>query len=57
MGARTKLNIAAINGSLVIGAVAGLALESWSAFWGVTILLVVGNLCAGAIRPTGSRRR
>ncbi len=57
MGARTKLNIAAINGSLAIAAVVGLALESWAAFWGVTILLVIGNLCAGAIRPTGNHRR
>jgi hypothetical protein len=56
VGARTKLNVAAINGSLVIATVVGLALESWPAFWAVAILLVVGNLYAGAIRP-GSRRR
>jgi hypothetical protein len=57
VGARTKLNVAAINDSLVIAAVVGLALESWPAFWAVAILLVVGNLHAGAIRPPGSRRR
>jgi len=56
VGARTKLNVAAINGSLVIAAIVGLALESWPAFWAVAILLVVGNLYAGEIRP-GSRRR
>ena len=57
MGARTKLNVAVINGSLVIAAVVGIAFGSWSAFWLVAILLVVGNFYAGAIRPAGQRRR
>ena len=57
MGARTKLNVAAINGSLVVAAVVGIAFGSWFAFWLVAILLVVGNFYGGAIRPAGQRRR
>jgi len=57
VGARTKLNVAAINGSLVVAAVVGIAFGSWFAYWLVAILLVVGDFYAGAISPDGQRRR
>ena len=57
VGARTKLNVAAINGSLVVAAVVGIAFGSWFAFWLVAISLVAGNLYAGGIRPAGHGRR
>jgi hypothetical protein len=59
MGARTKLNVAAINGCLVIAAIAGLSFQSWLVFWIVASLLIVGDLYAGMIRPgrSGSLRR
>ena len=60
MGARTKLNVAVLNGCLLVAALAGIALESWFAFWLVAVLLVVGELYVGAIRPdrrSGRSRR
>jgi hypothetical protein len=61
MGARTKLNMAAINGSIIIAAVVGAALGSWLVFWIVAIVLIVGDLYVGSIRlnnrPPGQRRR
>ncbi len=57
MGARTKLNIAFINGALIVAAFVGMAFQSWMVFWGVVVLLVAGSLYAGEIRPTGQRRR
>ena len=60
MGARNKLNVAAINGAIIIAAVVGVAIGSWGVFWIVLIVLIVGDLYAGGIRPgrrpPGNRR-
>ena len=57
MGARTKLNAAAVNGCLLVAAIAGLAFESWAVFTSVAVLLLAGDLYMGAIRPGSSGRR
>jgi hypothetical protein len=51
MNARRKLNLAFLNGSLIIAAVLGLLFESWTIFALALAALVVGNLVAGEIRP------
>jgi hypothetical protein len=54
MNARTKLNVAYLNGSLILAAAAGSLTDSWAIgvlTWGV---LLGGGLATGEIRP---RRR
>ncbi len=51
MSARTKLNIAFINGSVFIAAIAGGIAESWAVFWFVAIVLIAGDVYLGYIRP------
>ena len=50
MGARKKLNQANLNGALVVGAVVGLATQSWTVFVLAAVFVVVGGLYAGDIR-------
>lgn len=57
MGARKKLNQAHVNGALVIGAVVGLATQSWIAFALATMFVIIGGFYAGDIRGDGRRRR
>ena len=50
MNARQKLNVAFLNGSLLIAAIAGAACQSPLIFILALIGLVVGNLMTGDIR-------
>jgi len=56
MGARHKLNLAYLNGALVIATIAGLAMKSWGVFWLVALLFYICAIRAGNIRPGGQRR-
>ncbi len=53
MGARKKLNIAVLNGSLLIAAFVGIVFDSWFVFSVVAGVLIAGELYAGGIRPGG----
>lgn len=55
MGARNKLNVAYFNGAVIVAAFLGLAVQSWPVFFGALIVLLIGNLIGGGIRPTGSK--
>jgi len=55
MGARSKLNGAFLNGSLLIAGLIGGMAQSWVVFWLALAGLVIANLVSGEIRPT--RRR
>jgi hypothetical protein len=52
MGARQKLNRAALNGALLVGAFFGLVSQSWLVFLVATGLGAILALVAGDIRPT-----
>jgi len=54
MSARTKLNVAFVNGSLLIAVIAGLATGSWVVCGAVFAVSVALSCYAGNIR--GSRR-
>jgi hypothetical protein len=60
MGARQKLNVAHINGGLLIAAAAGILLESWTAFVITLAIILALAAYAGEIRPScrsgGTRR-
>jgi hypothetical protein len=56
VGARQQLNRAFVNGSLLLAAVVGALTGSWLIFGLSLAALVVGNLYAGAIRPSRRRR-
>jgi hypothetical protein len=52
MGARNKLNGAAVNGALLFAGCAGLVTGSWFVFW-IALIVVIGIGCmAGDIRLT-----
>jgi hypothetical protein len=51
MNARHKLNLAYVNGALVIGGVVGMVTESWTLFWLSLVVVVIIHLGSGAIRP------
>ena len=53
MGARTKLNVATVNGCLVMAAIVGLLFQSWTVFFIVAAILIAGDLYIGSIRPAG----
>ena len=55
MGARTKLNKAYLNGSLVVAAALGLVTQSWIVFLGSAALGIGISLYSGDIR-LGKRR-
>ena len=54
MSARQKLNVAFLNGSLLLAGVLGLATDSGMVFVVALIVLLVGNVMLGEIR---SRKR
>jgi hypothetical protein len=56
MGARSKLNVAFLNGSVFVAALVGLLCKSWVAFGIVLTVLLIGNFLMGEIRP-GKRGR
>lgn len=57
MGARQKLNRAAINGCLIIAGLFGAACGSWLVFSVALALAIVLALSDGDIRPKARRRR
>lgn len=56
MGARRKLNVAYVNGSLFLAAVVGLLAQSWVVFFLVLVVALIGNFVTGEIRPRGRSR-
>jgi hypothetical protein len=56
LSARTKLNIAFIQGALLVAALVGWSFNSWTAFFLIAAVLIVLAIYAGNIRP-GSRRQ
>lgn len=56
MGARHKLNQAALNGCLIAGGLVGLLSRSWLVFFIATAVLVGLSLHGGEIRPHHSER-
>ena len=51
MNARSKLNHAFLNGSVLIAAAIGMLVGSWSVFIVVLVILLAGNVLRGEIRP------
>ena len=51
MGARNKLNVSCVNGSLIIAAIAGAVTGSWLVFGIAAAVLLAGGVIAGDIRP------
>ena len=50
MSARTKLNVACVNGGLVISVLLALIAGSWSVFLAALVVTLAGSLHAGEIR-------
>lgn len=53
MNSRNKLNIAYFNGSVALAGLVGLLVDSWSIFAVALVVLVIGNVFTGDIRPKG----
>jgi hypothetical protein len=51
MNARNKLNYAYLNGAVLVAAVLGLACRSWSIFVAALVVLGIGSVVNGGIRP------
>ena len=56
MNARGKLNVAYINGSIVLAAVAGVLSKSWIVFIVFLVCGVLASLHLGNIRPSPRHR-
>jgi hypothetical protein len=56
LSARRKLNVAAVNGAIVLGAIAGWATGSWAVFLLATAVLIATAWHSGAIRPARRHR-
>lgn len=50
MSARQKLNVAAINGSLIIAGTVASVAQSWLLFWGLLLFLLTTAVATGGIR-------
>ena len=57
MGARQKLNTAAIQGAFIFAGIAGWAFESWYVFLIAITIMLVGAMHSGDIRPSAGNRR
>ena len=57
MGARQKLNTAAIQGAFIVAGIAGWAFGSWSVFAIAIAILLVCAMHSGDIRPSAGNRR
>lgn len=55
MGAREKLNVSHINGSLFLAALVGWLAQSWSVFVLALVILIALDLYAGHVRPRPRR--
>jgi len=56
MGARNKLNAAYVNGAVIVAGLIGLLIQSWRIFVIALIVLLIGGLLSGGIRPQGRKR-
>ena len=56
MNARGKLNIAYINGSIVLAVITGVLSQSWIVFIVFLVGGVLASLCLGKIRPSPRHR-
>jgi hypothetical protein len=54
--ARHKLNIAYVNGCVLVSALFGLTARSWPVFWSALVVLLGCGIYGGEIRPTSRRR-
>jgi len=57
MHTRTRLNVAFFNGSVLVAAVAGGLTQSWPVFLIALVALLIGNVLAKEIRPSGQSKR
>lgn len=55
MGARNKLNVAYVNGALILSGLVGLATGSWQIFALAAMMLIGMCFYAGDIRTQGRR--
>jgi hypothetical protein len=55
VNARRRLNIACLNGCLLIAGVIGLGARSWGAFLAALALLIATGVYLGDIRPKPNR--
>ena len=51
MAARQKLNVAFVNGVLIVAAIAGFVFQSWAVFVVTSVVLIGGAIYGGDIRP------
>jgi len=51
VNARNKLNVATVNGCLLLAALVGMMTESWAVFLLAFAALVAGGITSGDIRP------
>ena len=56
MGARQKLNVAYLEGGLILAVAFGILAQSWAVFWVTLAVLIGGGLHAGTIRLGGRGR-
>jgi hypothetical protein len=56
LNARTKLNLAYLNGSGLMAAAAGVITGSWAVFAITLVVFIVISLASGDIRPPKNRR-
>ncbi len=56
MAARQKLNVAFVNGALIVAAVAGWVFKSWAVFVVTAVVLIGGAIYCGDV-SLGARRR
>jgi hypothetical protein len=56
LAARQKLNVAFVNGALIIAAVAGWVVKSWAVFVVTAVVLIGGAIYCGDVRPRPGRR-
>jgi hypothetical protein len=54
--ARTKLNVAYFNGSLLVASLFGLVAGSWAVFMAALAVLIACGVYGGEIRPVSVRR-
>lgn len=57
MNARGKLNLAYVNGALILGTIFGLLTQSWFVFGFVLFSALAISLSSGNIRPSARHRR
>jgi len=57
MNARRKLNIANLNGAVLIGAVLGAIADSWTVVLLTVAAIVASDIYTGQIRPTDRRQK